>query len=93
MRNTPMASVLHRVADVLTLCQQFLARVFALIEKVVTGLTEGARQVMAVCGSIAQTAVAATRTVVTTTTRIAQGLFGWIGGWFRRGNGPDPAMA
>lgn len=108
MRNTPMAWVLHRVADVLTLCQQFLARVFALIEKVVevvvetaakaikhvvTGLTEGARQVMVVCSSIAHTAVATTRTVVTTTARVAKSLFGWIGDWFRRGGGEDPAMA
>lgn len=100
MRGTPLAWVLHRVADVLTACQRFLAQVFRLIEKVVdvvveaatrtakhvvTAVSAGAQQVMTVCRSIASSAVRATHMAFTTTARVAHGLFSWIRGWFGGG--------
>lgn len=98
MQNTPLAAVLAQVADVLTACQRFLAGVFKLVEKVVdvvvdvatksikrvvAGVAAGAHQVLAVCSSIARSAVQATRNTTRSVGQIADGLFGWVSGWFR----------
>jgi hypothetical protein len=98
MRHTPLAGVLLRVADVLQACHQFLARVFKLIERVadvvvevataavkrvVAGVAVGTQQVLAVCTDIARSAVHATRSAISGVGRIANGLFGWVSGWFR----------
>ena len=97
MQNTPLAVVLGQVADVLQACQRFLAGVFKLVEKVVdvvvdvatksvkhvvAGVAAGAQQVLAVCSAIARSAVQVTCSATRSVGRIANGIFGWVRGWF-----------
>lgn len=105
LAGTPLAAVLHRLADLLQSVRQMLARVFALVERVAdvvveaatrvvkhisTHATAGARQLGVVCGAIVNTAVQATRRSVQGAARITAGLVTWVSGWF---SGPAVAWS
>ena len=101
MQNTPLAAVLHRIADVLTAMAGVLRRVFQLVERITEVVIEGASQVVkrvasaaaggteqliAVCSGLATRAFRASGRALSQASRVAGNLYRWVSSWF---GGPD----
>lgn len=97
MQNTPLASVLHRMADVLTAVASFLKQVFKLVDRIADVVIEGAtrvikhvastlssgtEQLIRVCSDLTTRAYRAAGQALSSAGRAASNLCSWVSGWF-----------